>query len=124
MTSRHLTIAAACLVVLQVGTTALAQQPPAAAAVASTRCGGLFCDMYYAGKPAPAPGQPDVPSPTSLPCRDFICAAFGGRTPEAPPPVAEQAAPEPAAEPVKPTKHKRKARKTVASADASVETAK
>ena len=96
---------------------ALAQQPPAAAPVATGRCGGLLCDAYYAGVPLPAPGQPDVPSPTSLPCRDFICAAFGGRTPEPAPPAVAQAAPEPVAAPVKTARHKRKARKVVASAD-------
>ena len=108
-------IAAAACLVLQVCTPAFAQQPPAAAPPVTTRCGGLFCDMYYAGRPAPAPGQPDVPSPTSLPCRDFLCAAFGGRTPEAPTPVAEPVA-APTPEPAAATKHKRKARKTVASA--------
>ena len=122
--SRHLSIvAAACLLLAQAGTSAFAQQPPSAAPVASTRCGGLLCDMYYAGKPAPAPGQPDVPSPTSLPCRDFLCAAFGGRTPEAAQPVAEAAA-APAPEPVKAAKHKRKARKADASAEATPDAAK
>lgn len=117
---RQLTIAAATCLLLQAG--ASAQQPPPAAPAATTRCGGLFCDLYYAGKPTPAPGQPEVPSPTSLPCRDFVCAAFGGRTPEAPAPVAEPAA-APAPEPTKAAKHK-KARKSVASAEATPVTAK
>ena len=116
MARRLLTVAAlACLL----GAPAVAQQPPAAAPVATGRCGGLLCDAYYAGKPLPAPGQPDVPSPTSLPCRDFLCAAFGGRTPETAPPVAEQAAPEPVVKPAKSAGHKRKPRKVVASADSA-----
>ena len=120
---RHLSIAAAVCLFLQTGTCALAQHAPAAAPVTTARCGGLFCDMYYAGKPAPAPGQPDVPSPTALPCRDFLCAAFGGRTPEAAQPVAEPVA-APAPEPVKAAKHKRKPHKVVASAGATPDAAK
>ena len=99
---------------------AFAQQPPQAEPAASTRCGGVLCDLYYANKPTPAPGQPDAPDPTHLPCRDFLCAAFGGRTPEPTPPPVEQSAAEPQAQPVKTVKHKRKARKSVASADTKV----
>ena len=77
-------------------TPAMAQQPPAPTpAVAPTRCGGLLCDVYYAGKPQPAPGQPDIATPfDSLPCHDFLCRMFGGRAEVAPP--VQQAAVEPA----------------------------
>ena len=92
-----------------------AQQPPAAAPVATGRCTGVLCDLYYANKPAPAPDQPDVPDPTHLPCHDFLCAAFGGRTADAPSPAAQQPAPEP----VRTAKHKRKARRAIASADSA-----
>lgn len=101
---------------------AWAQQPAVAVAPPVARCTGLLCDAYYAGKPLPAPGQPDVPSPMSLPCRDFICAAFGGRTPEPPPAVAD-AAPEPLAAPVKPSKRKRKTRKVASAEDAKTKSA-
>ena len=95
---------------------ALAQQPAPAAPVASTRCGGVLCDLYYSGKPAPAPGQPDtVPDPTHLPCHDFLCAAFGGRTADAAPPP-EPATPVPASETAKPARHK-KAHKKVAATE-------
>ena len=103
---RPLALAAACFIVSQAIPPAMAQQPPAP--VASTRCGGLLCDLYYAGKPAPAANQPDVPDPTHLPCHDFLCSAFGGRTPEAPVPVAEPIA-EPAPLPTKTARHKHKA---------------
>lgn len=102
--------------VLVLSAPALAQQPDAP--VASTRCGGVLCDLYYSGKPAPAPGQPDtVPDPTHLPCHDFLCAAFGGRTADAAPPAEPQPAPAPSPEPAK-TRHKGKAHKKVATAEA------
>ena len=97
--------------------TAPAVAQPAAPAAVTTRCGGVLCDLYYSGKPVPAAGQPDIPDPTHLPCRDFLCAAFGGRTPEPAPPAMEQADTKPAPAPVKTAKHKRKARKTIASDD-------
>lgn len=104
-------LAAAAVVVL-LASPALAQQAPAAPTpAASSRCTGIFCDIYYAGRPEPAPGQPDIPSPTSLPCHDFVCGMFGGRTPDAPPPpVAQQAAAEAmsAEAPAKPAHHARK----------------
>lgn len=108
---------------------AFAQEPPAAAAapVATGRCTGLFCDMYYANTPAPVvvrsdTGQPvavqEAPDPTHLPCRDFICAAFVGRTPDAVPPAAVPVA-APVVEPTKAAKRKRKTHKAVASAEAA-----
>lgn len=113
--ARRLTILAFTLLL---SAPAFGQQPPQTAPAPSTRCGGVLCDLYYSGKPVPAPGQPDIPDPTHLPCHDFLCAAFGGRTAD-PAPPAVQAAPEPVAEPVKTAKHKHKVRKPVASADAS-----
>ena len=101
---------------------ALAQQP--AAPAASTRCGGVLCDLYYASKPAPAPGQPDtVPDPTHLPCHDFLCAAFGGRTADAAPPAEPQTTPAPAAEPVKTARRKSKAHKKVAAVQTTTDKA-
>ena len=100
---------------------ALAEEP----VPATTRCGGVLCDLYYANKPAPAPGQPDVPDPTRLPCRDFICGMFGGRTVEAPPPLEQPVVAGMAPEPAKKTAHhKHKAPKTVAAAEPKAETAK
>lgn len=101
---------------------AVAQQPPPAA-VATSRCGGVLCDLYYSGKPVPAPGQPDVPSPTALPCRDFLCAAFGGRTQEPTPVAAAPMEPPPAA-PVKTAKPKRKAHRTAAAETPAADAAK
>ena len=65
------------------------------------RCGGLFCDIYYsqlpAGAPVPSPGQPGS---IFLPCHDFVCGMFGGRTPDQPVAVATEPAPvEPPAKP-------------------------
>lgn len=85
-----------------VASSAWAQQPPA---VAAGRCTGVLCDLYYSGKPAPAPGVPEAPDPTHLPCHDFLCAAFGGRTQDTPPPVAEPVA---SPEPARPVTSKRK----------------
>ncbi len=81
-------------------------------------CTGLICDAYYAGIPA---GEP---SPSSLPCRDFICGFFGGRTPEQPVAAAEPvpAAPEPKAAPVK-VKKKRVARAAPKPADTTTKAA-
>lgn len=81
--------------------------PPAA------RCTGLFCDLYYGSRPV---GQPVE---GALPCHDFVCGMFGGRTVDALPAQAQQAqaAPEAASEPVKGAgKAKRKKHKAMAAA--------
>lgn len=91
--------------VLAASVPGLAQQAAPAAAQQTGRCGGLFCDMYYSsraaqppGTPEPAPGQPGS---IFLPCHDFVCGMFGGRTPDQPVAIAEPAPPpaEPAAKP-------------------------
>ena len=114
---RRLSIAA----VLAVLAAPVAAQEPPPAPAATARCGGVLCDLYYSGKPAPAPGQPDLPDPTHLPCRDFLCAAFGGRTPE-PTPVAAAPVEPPVAPP--PVKHKRKAHRTAAADTPAAEPAR
>ena len=97
---------------------AFAQQPQLAAPGAAARCTGVLCDLYYSGKPVPAAGQPDIPDPTHLPCHDFLCAAFGGRTPD-PAPVAAEPVAAPTPEPTKSAKRARKVRKSVASVEAT-----
>lgn len=104
------------LVIATVLSGAVAEAQDTAPAGGTTRCGGLLCDLYYAGKPAPVPGQPEAPDPTRLPCRDFLCAAFGGRTAEPPPPPPEPAAAVPPA-PAKAAKRRAKPRRTVATAE-------
>ena len=116
MASRLWTVVIVCLFAAPT----FAQTPPAEP-VATGRCTGVFCDLYYSGKPAPAPplpGQPalpEPPDPTHLPCHDFLCAAFGGRTPDAPPPAIE---PVVTPEPIKTAKRKHKT-KIAASPEAS-----
>lgn len=78
---------------------AVAQESPPPGA--APRCGGLLCDLGVFGGPE---------SPTTLPCDDFFCRAFGsGRSAQAAPPPAPVAEPEPAA-PVKTARRKRMAK--------------
>ena len=82
-----------------------AQVQPVAAPTA--RCGGLLCDLYYRDVPADAPVPASMTAFKTLPCHDFVCGMFGGRTSDQP--VAEQVAvaPEPAVEPMKPAKKRK-----------------
>ena len=91
------------------GTAAAQQAQPAA--TTTNRCGGVLCDLYYRDVP------PGAPSPTALPCHDFVCGMFGGRTPDAPPAEQMAQAPEPAAQPAKPARKK----KHIAKAKADVQ---
>ena len=94
-----------------VGGSAVAQQalPPAAATTA--RCGGVLCDLYYRDVPAGAPVPSTMTALTPLPCHDFVCGMFGGRTPDQPPAEQVATSPEPAAEPLKPAKKRKHAAK-------------
>ena len=106
--ARALLIASPIVALLGLPGLASAQQA-APGAAPPARCTGLFCDMYYASVPAGQPAEPP------LPCHDFVCGMFGGRTPDHP--AVQQAAvsPEPVAEPVK-AAHKVKRKKHVAKA--------
>ena len=112
---------AAAVVVCGLAAPAWAQQGPAAqqasaGAWEAARCGGLFCAMYYAqlpaGEPVPAPGQPGS---IFLPCHDFVCGMFGGRTAEQSVAVAAEPTPvEPAAKPKRKHAVKRAAKESAA----------
>ena len=86
--------------------TAGAQQAGPAAAT-NARCGGVLCDLYYRDVPEGAPIPPSMTAMTALPCHDFVCGMFGGRTPDQPRAEQVSAMPEPAAEPVKSFKRKK-----------------
>lgn len=92
----HRLVIIAALTALSIGP-AFAQGAPAptepAAPSVPARCTGLLCDLYYAGKPANDPTPPS----TALPCHDFLCGMFGGRTPDRPAPQQAVATPEPVA---------------------------
>lgn len=93
-------------------------------------CGGLLCDIGMFGHKVPVGGEPvaaapggpvasagapttvaaaEASDPRRLPCRDFLCHAFGQPYADAAPPPQ----PEPVAEatPETPTKHARKAKR-------------
>ena len=118
--SKRIAVFAAVIVSGGFAASALAQQGSSNPQVAS-RCGGLFCDLYYAHNPpgqasagqassGQAPGQPAGQSSSIfLPCHDFVCGMFGGRTPDQPVAVATEPEPAPA-EPAPKAKHKRVAK--------------
>jgi hypothetical protein len=107
MTQARRVASAAIILLFASGAHAQDAAAPSAGPAASpaARCTGVLCELYYANKPV---GQPD---PTALPCHDFVCGMFGGRTPDAP--VAQPvSAPVPAAAPAEPPrKAKRAARR-------------
>lgn len=97
---------------------AFAQQVPS-----GQSCGGLLCDMGMFGHKVPvnsdgtapsqaqlatAEAQAEASDPHRLPCNDFLCRAFGGKSAAAPPPQAPVTAAELAPEPVKTKKSHRK----------------
>ena len=86
--------------------TAVAQQAQPST-VPNTRCGGILCDLYYRDVPADAPVPSSMTAFNPLPCHDFVCGMFGGRTPDQPPAEQIAQALEPAAAPAEPMKRKK-----------------
>ncbi len=62
------------------------------------KCGGLVCDLGLYG------GARD---PHALPCNDFVCRVFGGKSAQPAPPPPEPVATEPAADVTPKARHAR-----------------
>ncbi len=128
--SRWAAAVAAVIAPISLVAPVLAQQLSASSQEAP-RCGGLFCDLYYSRNPPAPAGMPaSAPAPGQsgsifLPCHDFVCGMFGGRTPDQPVAVATEPVPtstEPEGKPKNKRKHVAKANaKAVKAAEPAVQ---